>query len=101
MTISNQDKRPGLFRFDELLPTLRRAEARLGTYIQAHPHDVIQLSITDLADRSGTSEATVVRLCRRLGFRGFQEFKIGLAQSLVGPLQTIHEEVEERDTIDT
>lgn len=95
------DGRPSPFRLNEIIPTLRQAEARLGQYIDAHPHDVIQLSITDLADRSQTSEATVVRLCRKLGFRGFQDFKIGLAQSLVGPVQTIHEEVEESDTPDS
>ncbi len=98
---TGEEGRPSLFRLGELLPTLRQAEARLAEYLRAHPHDVIQLSISDLADRSGTSEATVVRLCRKLGFRGFQDFKIGLAQSLVGPLQTIHEEIDERDTVDT
>jgi RpiR family transcriptional regulator, carbohydrate utilization regulator len=100
MAATGEERRPSLFRLDELLPTLRQAEARLGEYIRSHPHDVIQLSITDLADRSETSEATVVRLCRKLGFRGFQDFKIGLAQWLVGPFQTIHEEIEEQDTID-
>lgn len=101
MPSNGSEKRPSLFRLDELLPGLRQAEARLGAYIQAHPHDVIQLSITDLGDRSATSEATVVRLCRKLGFRGFQEFKIALAQSLVSPAQLIQEEVEEQDTVDT
>lgn len=101
MATFRAEGRSSPFNLDELIPTLRPAEARLATYIRSHPHDVIQLSITDLSDRSGTSEATAVRLCRRLGFRGFQDFKIGLAQSLVGPLQTIHEEIDDQDTIET
>lgn len=99
--MAGEEGRPSLFGLAEMLPGLRAAEARLASYICQHPHDVIQVSITDVADRSGASEATVVRLCRRLGFRGFQDFKIGLAQSLVSPMQTIHEEIEEQDTIDT
>lgn len=101
MAITGGEGRPSLFGLDDLIPTLRQAEARLAEYMRSHPHDVIQLSITDLSERSGTSEATVVRLCRKLGFRGFQDFKIGLAQALVGPLQTIHEEIVEQDTIET
>jgi RpiR family transcriptional regulator, carbohydrate utilization regulator len=101
MAVTGPDGRASPFGLDVLIPGLRQAEARLAQYIQDHPHDVIQLSITDLAEHSGTSEATVVRLCRRVGFRGFQDFKIGLAQTLVGPLQTIQEEIEAGDTIDT
>lgn len=39
---------------------------------------VPSLSAQELAIQSFTSKATVVRLCQKLGFRGFQEFKLQL-----------------------
>ncbi len=37
------------------------------------------MSITQLAEACGASEATVVRLCRRIGLRGYQELRIRLS----------------------
>lgn len=41
---------------------------------------VLRMSITELADATGLADATVLRFCRSLGFDGFQEFKLRLAQ---------------------
>ena len=76
---------------------LNPAEKRLADYIIEHKKDVIHLSITELAERSGVSETTVIRLCRRLGYEGYQVFKIKMAQELVPPLSNIHEDLEEGD----
>jgi DNA-binding MurR/RpiR family transcriptional regulator len=57
----------------------------------------IYASVNEVAAASGVSEATVMRLCRLLGFRGFQDCKIALARELVTPLQRLHEEVAEGD----
>ena len=78
-------------------PSLRVAEKRVADYIGQHPDEVVYLSVTELAERSGTSEATVVRLCQRAGYRGYQELKIAVAQDLVSPLKNIHEDVAEDD----
>ncbi len=42
---------------------------------------VIYMSITDLAAATDVAEATVLRFCRSLGFNGYQEFRLSLAQS--------------------
>jgi RpiR family transcriptional regulator, carbohydrate utilization regulator len=59
----------------------------------ARPELAIYASVNEVAAAAGVSEATVMRLCRLLGFRGFQDFKIALARELVTPLQRLHEEV--------
>lgn len=48
--------------------------------------DIIYLSIGDLASRLHVAEATLVRFCKKLGYNGFQEFKLHLSQdaALVG-----------------
>lgn len=41
---------------------------------------IMYMSITDLAEATGLAEATMLRFCRSLGFNGYQEFKLRLAQ---------------------
>lgn len=51
------------------------AEAGIVSYLVAHGRDLKRYSTRDLADATYTSAATVVRLCKKLGFSGFNEFK--------------------------
>lgn len=45
-------------------------------------HELIYLSITDLAENLGVAEATILRFCRKLGYKGFQDFKLHLSQDI-------------------
>ena len=75
------------------------AEKRIAQNILDHPRDIVHLSITELAEQSQVSDASVVRFCRkRLGMQGYQELKVALAQDLVSPIESIHEEVAESDS---
>jgi DNA-binding MurR/RpiR family transcriptional regulator len=65
--------------------------------ILARPELAIYASVNEVAAAAGVSEATVMRFCRLLGFRGFQDFKIALARELVTPIKRLHEEVAEGD----
>ena len=37
-----------------------------------------ELSITELAKKIGTSEATLVRFVRKIGYSGYQQFRLAL-----------------------
>ena len=50
--------------------------------VLADPAALLELSITDLAARAGTSAATVTRFCRPLGYSGYVQFRVGLASDL-------------------
>ncbi|MRS18483.1 SIS domain-containing protein [Enterobacteriaceae bacterium RIT692] len=56
-------------------PTLQK----LGDFILTGPQKVLYLTITELARETDTSEASVTRLCRHLGCKGYTEFKMALA----------------------
>ncbi len=56
-------------------PTLQK----LGDFILTEPQRVLYLTITELARETETSEASVTRLCRHLGCKGYTEFKMALA----------------------
>lgn len=91
---------PGCFvRIHGTYDTLRSAEQRVADFILKHPEELIYLTVTELAERTETSESTVVRLCQKIGYRGYQEFKIMLARDLVGPVEQVYEHIEPGDSL--
>lgn len=70
-----------LVRLRQALPTLRPAEARIAQVVLDDAVGVVGATITELAARAGTSQATVVRFCRAVGYAGYPEFRIDLAQA--------------------
>ena len=58
-------------------------EKKIATYILQNYKEVIDMTIGDLADASGTSVATVSRFCRKCEVDGFHHLKISLAKELV------------------
>ena len=54
-------------------------QQKLGEFVLSDPARVLYLTITELARESHTSEASVTRLCRTLGCKGYNEFKMALA----------------------
>ena len=63
-----------------LYPQMGRGEKRIADWILLHPHQIIGMSISELADVCGCGDATIVRFSRRLGLSGYQGLKIGVAQ---------------------
>lgn len=97
VTSNDMPGQGGLLRLRSIYPSLTAAEQRAAGYILENPREIIHLSITELAEETQTAEATIFRLCKRLGYRGFQAFKIALASDLVDPVQNIHEDVQPGD----
>jgi RpiR family transcriptional regulator, carbohydrate utilization regulator len=89
-----------LTRLRHLHSSLPPKIGRLAAFILEHANDVIRMTITEVAEGSGTAEGTVVNLCRRLGVSGFQELKIMLTRDLVEPIQAIHQDIREGDSFD-
>lgn len=58
------------------------ALARVAETVLAQPQTTLYQSITELAEASGASEASVMRFCRDQGYSGFQDFKLALAKEL-------------------
>lgn len=62
--------------------SLYDAEKKVADYIIAHPSEVIEMSIAELAAQCEASQATVMRFCKKVGCTGFYQFKIRLAGEL-------------------
>lgn len=66
-------------RIRALLPTLAPAEQRVAERVLADPRGVAALSISSLAHDCETSETTVIRFCRAVGFAGYPALRLALA----------------------
>jgi len=62
-----------------LLPSLRPAEQRVASLILEGPDMAADETIDQLAQRAGTSSATVTRFCKSVGLPGFQQLRVRLA----------------------
>lgn len=88
-------------RLRAIRPGLAPAAARIADVILAEAAEVVDMSVTELAERARASEGSVVALCQQIGARGFQQIKIALARDLVQPVQFIHEDLEPEDDTGT
>jgi len=68
-----------LLRLRQSVSGYSPTQQKLGDYVLTDPSRVLYLTITELARESETSEASVTRLCRALGCKGYTEFKMALA----------------------
>lgn len=78
-------------------------EKKIADFILKYPKESVNPSIEELAERIGISESTLVRFARKLGYSGYQRFRIALARETIPS----HEQVFEigvsdgEDPIDT
>ena len=59
---------------------LTKQTKTVADYILANQRETQYMSITTLADNCGVADATVYRLCRTLGFSGYNDFKLALVK---------------------
>lgn len=62
--------------------SLPSALARVAQYVFEHPEKVVRQSLIELSTHTNSGQASVMRLCRELGFKGFTDFKLTLAAEL-------------------
>ena len=69
---------------DSLTPSARR----IADYVLVQPQRVTELSIAELAQQATVGEASIIRFCRALNFKGFQDLKMKLAIEVATPHDT-------------
>ncbi|WP_240957762.1 MurR/RpiR family transcriptional regulator [Streptomyces barkulensis] len=62
-----------------MAPSMTRSMQRVAEAVAGDPAGCAQLTVTGLAERTGTSEATVVRTSRLLGYPGYRDLRLALA----------------------
>lgn len=59
----------------EALPDLSKNERKAADYFLRYPRDVQRFTCDTVAENCGISRSAVIRLCQKLGFRGYADFK--------------------------
>lgn len=57
------------------LPSLPRAERVVAEALLENPEAISGLTLAQLAKETGSSDASIIRFCRRMGFKGYTDFK--------------------------
>ena len=72
-----------LYCITVLYDQLFDAEKKIAKFILNNPKKVVDMTVSELAEISDVSIASVSRFCRKVGLKGFAQLKISLAQELV------------------
>ena len=64
------------------LPVLSKAFQRIAGLLVNAPGKFMTLPIQGIAAAAGVSDPSVIRFCRRYGYKGMPDFRIALAMSL-------------------
>lgn len=87
-----------LKRITTLMTELNPSEAKVARHVLSSPDKVVRQTIAFLAQTAEVSEPTVMRFCRSLGCKGYQDFKLSLAVSLAGDTPYVHTSITQDDT---
>ncbi len=79
----------------EAKASLSPTEGAAAGYLLEHPEQVMELSIHQIAERSYTSPSTLIRLCHRLGFSGYKEFRRAVTCELALRQRSVEEQRRE------
>jgi DNA-binding MurR/RpiR family transcriptional regulator len=93
---------PGdLEKIQAIINNLKPSEKKIADYILQSPQDLCDIPISELAKRCKTSEASVVRFCRTLGYKGYQDLKIKISSDIAFKMRKIQGVVSADDDIET
>lgn len=89
-----------LLKIRSLYTSFSKTEKRVADYILENGDKIIYMSVTEFAENCEVGETTIIRFCRKIGLKGYQEFKLLLAREMVNPEENLHENVKNEDEID-
>ena len=90
-----------LYLINKRFNTLRKSEQRVAEFVQKHLDEAVLLTTQGLAERCETSDATVIRFCRSLGYKTFNEFKTALVPELLNSGESVLKGIGEKDKPDS
>lgn len=93
-----------LLKLREIKESLTPAEKKVAEFVLAYPEDVPRYSVKKLATKSKTSDASVVRLCKTLGFDGYRQFVVSISAEMASRVQEGSREytdIQPGDDLDT
>lgn len=66
----------------EMYDKIFQAEKKVADFILQNPDIAVNANVSELANYSGVSDATVIRLCKHLGYEGYFQMKLCLSRDI-------------------
>ncbi|RXJ02612.1 MurR/RpiR family transcriptional regulator [Anaerobacillus alkaliphilus] len=85
----------------EMRTNLPTSEKKIADFMIEHPEIAISCTTQQLAEKSQTSGAAVIRLCKSLGLKGFQELKLRVAGDLQKHEDTGYRDISPNESLET
>jgi len=86
-----------IVKLQAIYNSLKSAERKAADFLLEDPEFVGKSTISEVAERAGCSEATLVRLSRKLGFGGYPELKRGLSQESCLTAENLYNGINVKD----
>lgn len=90
-----RDERKPRERILAVAAKLSRRQQAIADFVLDKYDEVPFLSVLEVAERTGASEATVVRFCQRIGYSGYSDMKTALVDALRNEMRTAADMSEE------
>lgn len=87
-------------RIKDSLKSLAPKEQKIAEFMLDFPEEAISMSIGELAETCSTSNASVVRLCKSVGYSGFKELCKVLSEELTQQSPIVYEEINPGDSLE-
>ena len=71
----------GFVRLREFEESYTSTEKLIAKYILEHGNEILNYSAQTLGEKTNTSAAAIIRFSKKIGFKGFSDLKMNLAQS--------------------
>ncbi len=65
-------------KMNSLKKSFTNSEKKIFEYIEKNPENIIHMNIRDISNEIKIGETTVIRFCKKIGFKGYHDFKISL-----------------------
>lgn len=84
-----------------LLPSLPRAEKAIASALLENPEAITHLTLAEIARESGSSEASIIRFCKRMGYDGYSSMKEDFIRALAEGMEIHSEDIKVSDDMKT
>lgn len=82
-----------------LLPSLPKIEKRVAQAILDNPEGIEEMTLAELARETNSSDASIIRLCKKLDLSGYNELRKMIAVDDVNKQEMVNGDIREDDTM--
>ncbi|MGI5997515.1 MAG: MurR/RpiR family transcriptional regulator [Lutispora sp.] len=82
-----------------IINRLPESEKKVALYILNNPEDVLNMTVAELGEKSNTSGSAVMRLCKSINVKSYQELKLRIYSDTVSNIDLDNIDIKKGDTI--